>query len=54
MKLVLQNGYPSPWPEGIEDEEGEGYAAAAAAACTKRQWRMQSVCARSVRTEPWP
>ena len=30
MKLILQNGYPSPWPEGIEDEEGEGYAAAAA------------------------
>ena len=29
MKLILQNGYPSPWPEGIEDEEGEGYAAAA-------------------------
>ena len=29
MKLILQNGYPSPWPEGIEDEEGEGYAYAA-------------------------
>ena len=30
MKLILQNGYPSPWPKEIEDEEGEGYAAAAA------------------------
>lgn len=30
MRLILQNGYPSPWPEGVEDEEGEGYAAAAA------------------------
>lgn len=30
MKLILQNGYPSPWPEGIEDEEGEGYAKEAA------------------------
>ena len=29
MKLILQNGYPSPWPKEIEDEEGEGYAAAA-------------------------
>ena len=30
MKLILQNGYPSPWPEEIKDEEGEGYSAAAA------------------------
>lgn len=29
MKLILQNGYPSPWPKETEDEEGEGYAAAA-------------------------
>lgn len=29
MKLILKNGYPSPWPKEIEDEEGEGYAAAA-------------------------
>ena len=26
MKLILQNGFPSPWPEGISEDEAEGIA----------------------------
>lgn len=26
MKLILENGFPSPWPESIPEDEAEGIA----------------------------